>query len=157
MLMSECVKACLFLNMFNFSCLDCGNNSLQSRVLPTVRAPAKSSDTSNTERPQAVEKSSDSSRTAAEGYLEEAYKGGGFSTSLHSVSLSQLHHHFPKVQDLCGHSQITVHSRNKAAYKQLKEAQIMILLHRLVQKVSSTMAALLDKFIALKTQSCLTH
>ncbi|XP_037541821.1 cilia- and flagella-associated protein 36 [Nematolebias whitei] len=61
--------------------LDCGKNSIQSRVLPTVRAPAKFSDASKSERPQTVEKSSNGSRTAAEGYLEEACKGVGFSKS----------------------------------------------------------------------------
>ncbi|XP_017282951.1 cilia- and flagella-associated protein 36 isoform X2 [Kryptolebias marmoratus] len=53
---------------------DCGKNSIQSRVLPTVRAPAKSREASNSSSPPAVERGSDSSdsrRAAAEACLEE--------------------------------------------------------------------------------------
>ncbi|XP_013884328.1 cilia- and flagella-associated protein 36 isoform X2 [Austrofundulus limnaeus] len=59
---------------------DCGKNSIQSRVLPTVRAPVKSSEVSNSNSSQTVEPSSNGSRTAAEACPEQAYKEDGFST-----------------------------------------------------------------------------
>ncbi|XP_017282961.1 cilia- and flagella-associated protein 36 isoform X3 [Kryptolebias marmoratus] len=67
---------------------DCGKNSIQSRVLPTVRAPAKSREASNSSSPPAVERGSDSSdsrRAAAEACLEE----GGLSKPNPQLSASE--------------------------------------------------------------------
>ncbi|XP_013884399.1 cilia- and flagella-associated protein 36 isoform X3 [Austrofundulus limnaeus] len=68
---------------------DCGKNSIQSRVLPTVRAPVKSSEVSNSNSSQTVEPSSNGSRTAAEACPEQAYKEDGFSTPYTQLSSSE--------------------------------------------------------------------
>lgn len=75
------------LNIPNLWCPDCGKNSIQFRVLPTVKAPVKSSEVSNSNSSQTVEQSINGSHTAAEAYLQEAYKEVGFSTP-YTVSLS---------------------------------------------------------------------
>lgn len=66
---------------------DCSSNSVQCKVLPAVRAPAKSDEPSSTNSPHRKEQSS--SQTAAESYLEEAHKEAGFSKPFTELSASQ--------------------------------------------------------------------
>lgn len=65
-------------------CADCGSNSAEPRVLPAVRAPVKSGETSVSLSPDTKEQSS--SQTAAEAWLEEAHREAGFSKP-YTVSL----------------------------------------------------------------------
>ncbi|GAA6234604.1 cilia- and flagella-associated protein 36 isoform X2 [Lates japonicus] len=67
---------------------ECGSNSVESRVLPAVRAPVKSSEPSVSSRPLTKEQSS-SSQTAAETWLEEAHREAGFSKPYTELSASQ--------------------------------------------------------------------
>lgn len=64
---------------------DCGSNSAEPRVLPAVRAPVKSGETSLS--PDTKEQSS--SQTAAEAWLEEAHREAGFSKPYTELSASQ--------------------------------------------------------------------
>ncbi|XP_018550780.1 cilia- and flagella-associated protein 36 isoform X2 [Lates calcarifer] len=67
---------------------ECGSNSVESRVLPAVRAPVKSSEPSVSSSPLTKEQSS-SSQTAAETWLEEAHREAGFSKPYTELSASQ--------------------------------------------------------------------
>ncbi|XP_070772113.1 cilia- and flagella-associated protein 36 isoform X1 [Enoplosus armatus] len=67
---------------------DCGSNGVESRVLPAVRAPVKSSEPSVSLGPDTKESSS-SSQTAAEALLEEAHREAGFSKPYTELSASQ--------------------------------------------------------------------
>ncbi|XP_039994846.1 cilia- and flagella-associated protein 36 isoform X2 [Xiphias gladius] len=67
---------------------DCDSNSVESRVLPAVRAPVKSSELSVSNSRHTVEQSS-SSQTAAEMWLEEAHREAGFSKPYTELSVSQ--------------------------------------------------------------------
>jgi len=69
-------------------CTDGGSNSVQSKVLPAVRPPAKSSEPSNSNSSHTKEQST-SSQTSAEAYLEEAHREAGFSKP-YTVSLILL-------------------------------------------------------------------
>ncbi|XP_034753724.1 cilia- and flagella-associated protein 36 isoform X2 [Etheostoma cragini] len=66
---------------------DCGSNCVESKVLPAVRAPVKSSEPSISLSPGNKEQSS--SQTAAEAWLEEAHKEAGFSKPYTELSVSQ--------------------------------------------------------------------
>ncbi|XP_044228316.1 cilia- and flagella-associated protein 36 isoform X2 [Thunnus albacares] len=66
---------------------DCGSNSAEPRVLPAVRAPVKSGETSVSLSPDTKEQSS--SQTAAEAWLEEAHREAGFSKPYTELSASQ--------------------------------------------------------------------
>ncbi|KAG8000249.1 Inactive phospholipase D5, partial [Nibea albiflora] len=66
----------------------CGSNGVESTVLPAVRAPGKSGETSVGLSPDTKEKSS-SSQTAAEAWLEEAHREAGFSKPYTELSASQ--------------------------------------------------------------------
>uniref|UniRef100_A0A3B3C1T5 Cilia- and flagella-associated protein 36 n=1 Tax=Oryzias melastigma TaxID=30732 RepID=A0A3B3C1T5_ORYME len=66
---------------------DCGNNGAQPRVLPAVRAPARSSEPSSTNGTHTKEQSS--SPAAAKAYLEEACREAGFSKGYTELSASQ--------------------------------------------------------------------
>ncbi|KAK2824518.1 hypothetical protein Q5P01_021693 [Channa striata] len=67
---------------------DCGSNSVESRVLPAVRAPVKSSEPPLSSSPHDKEPSS-SSQTAAEAWLEEAHREAGFSKPYTELSEAQ--------------------------------------------------------------------
>lgn len=67
---------------------DCGSNSVESRVLPAVRAPVKSAEPSVSSSPHTKEQSS-GSQTAAESWLEEAHREAGFSQPYTELSVSQ--------------------------------------------------------------------
>ncbi|MEQ2227718.1 hypothetical protein ILYODFUR_001121 [Ilyodon furcidens] len=67
---------------------DCGGSSIQSRILPAVRAPTKSSESSDANSRQTEERSS-SREAAAEAYLEEAHREAGFSKPYTELSPSQ--------------------------------------------------------------------
>lgn len=67
---------------------DCGSNSVESRVLPAVRAPVKPGEPSASNSPHTKEQSS-SSRTVAETWLEEAHREAGFSKPYTELSVSQ--------------------------------------------------------------------
>ncbi|KAM9344804.1 cilia- and flagella-associated protein 36 [Symphorus nematophorus] len=66
----------------------CGSNGVESRVLPAVRAPVKSSEPPISVSPDTKEQSS-SSQTAAEACLEEAHREAGFSKPYTELSASQ--------------------------------------------------------------------
>ncbi|KAG7228517.1 hypothetical protein INR49_007691 [Caranx melampygus] len=68
---------------------DCGSNSVESRVLPAVRAPVKPGEPSASNSPHTKEQSSSSSRTVAETWLEEAHREAGFSKPYTELSVSQ--------------------------------------------------------------------
>ncbi|XP_015238447.1 PREDICTED: cilia- and flagella-associated protein 36 isoform X2 [Cyprinodon variegatus] len=63
-------------------------SSVQPNLLPAVRAPTKSSESSDANRHQAEEQSS-STEAAAEAYLEEAHREAGFSKPYTELSPSQ--------------------------------------------------------------------
>ncbi|KAF0027081.1 hypothetical protein F2P81_019822 [Scophthalmus maximus] len=65
---------------------DCGSSS-ESRVLPAVRAPVKSSEPSISSGPHTKEQSS--IQTAVETWLEEAHREAGFSKPFTELSVSQ--------------------------------------------------------------------
>ncbi|KAM3606745.1 uncharacterized protein V6R79_022512 [Siganus canaliculatus] len=67
----------------------CGSNGVESKVLPAVRAPAKSSEPSVSLSPDTKEQSSSQSQTAAEAWLEEAHREAGFSKPYTELSASQ--------------------------------------------------------------------
>ncbi|XP_072246786.1 cilia- and flagella-associated protein 36 isoform X2 [Leuresthes tenuis] len=67
---------------------DGGSNSVQSKVLPALRPPAKSSEPSNRNSSHTKEQST-SSQTSAEAYLEEAHREAGFSKPYTDLSASQ--------------------------------------------------------------------
>ncbi|KAM4590992.1 cilia- and flagella-associated protein 36 isoform 2-T2 [Odontesthes bonariensis] len=67
---------------------DCGSNSVQSRVLPAVRPPAKSGEPSNSSGSLPKEQST-SSQASPEAYLEEAHREAGFSKPFTELSASQ--------------------------------------------------------------------
>ncbi|KAA8583577.1 cilia- and flagella-associated protein 36 [Etheostoma spectabile] len=66
---------------------DCGSNGVESKVLPAVRAPVKSSEPSISLSPGTKEQGS--SQTAAETWLEEAHREAGFSKPYTELSVSQ--------------------------------------------------------------------
>ncbi|XP_069394913.1 cilia- and flagella-associated protein 36 isoform X4 [Paralichthys olivaceus] len=68
---------------------DCSSNSVESRVLPAVRAPVKSGEPSVSSLPRTTEQSSSRSQTAAETCLEEAHREAGFSKPFTELSASQ--------------------------------------------------------------------
>ncbi|XP_055358639.1 cilia- and flagella-associated protein 36 isoform X2 [Betta splendens] len=68
---------------------DCGRNSVESGVLPAVRAPVKYGEPSHSSSPQNKEQRSSSSHTAAETWLEEAHKEAGFSKPYTELTVSQ--------------------------------------------------------------------
>ncbi|XP_026165793.1 cilia- and flagella-associated protein 36 isoform X1 [Mastacembelus armatus] len=68
---------------------DCGSNSVESRLLPAVRAPVKSSEPSVSSSPHTKEQSSSTSQSAAEVWLEEAHREAGFSKPYTELSVSQ--------------------------------------------------------------------
>ncbi|KAI3363402.1 hypothetical protein L3Q82_012017, partial [Scortum barcoo] len=65
----------------------CGSNGVESRVLPAVRAPAKSGEPSIS--PDTKERSSSSGQSVAEAWLEEAHREAGFSKPFTELSASQ--------------------------------------------------------------------
>ncbi|XP_067371329.1 cilia- and flagella-associated protein 36 isoform X3 [Channa argus] len=67
---------------------DCGSHSVESRVLPEVRASVKTSEPSLSSSPHPKEQSS-SSQTAAEAWLEEAHREAGFSKPYTELSEAQ--------------------------------------------------------------------
>ncbi|XP_056251032.1 cilia- and flagella-associated protein 36 isoform X1 [Seriola aureovittata] len=67
---------------------DCGSNSGESRVLPAVRAPVKPSEPSVSNSAHTKEQSN-SSKTVAETWLEEAHREAGFSKPYTELSVSQ--------------------------------------------------------------------
>ncbi|TKS85821.1 Cilia- and flagella-associated protein 36 [Collichthys lucidus] len=67
----------------------CGSNGVESTVLPAVRAPVKSGEPSIGLSPDTKEKSSSSSQSAAETWLEEAHREAGFSKPYTELSASQ--------------------------------------------------------------------
>ncbi|XP_029963432.1 cilia- and flagella-associated protein 36 isoform X2 [Salarias fasciatus] len=75
---------------------DCGSNGVESRVLPAVKAPAKSGEPSLSSSsggggggPQTKEQSGVRSQTPAESWLEEAHREAGFSEPYTELSASQ--------------------------------------------------------------------
>ncbi|KAM4729683.1 cilia- and flagella-associated protein 36 isoform 2-T2 [Anableps anableps] len=67
---------------------DSGSSSIQSGVLPAVRTPTKSSESSDANSHQSVEQSR-SREAVAEAYLEEAHREAGFSKPYTELSPSQ--------------------------------------------------------------------
>lgn len=65
---------------------DCGSNGVESRVLPAVRAPVKSSELISN---SLTKEQSSSSQTSAETCLEEAHREAGFSKPFTELSASQ--------------------------------------------------------------------
>lgn len=65
---------------------DCGSNGVESRVLPAVRAPVKSSELISNSH---IKDQSSSSQTSAETCLEEAHREAGFSKPFTELSASQ--------------------------------------------------------------------
>uniref|UniRef100_A0A3P8RUB9 Cilia- and flagella-associated protein 36 n=1 Tax=Amphiprion percula TaxID=161767 RepID=A0A3P8RUB9_AMPPE len=65
---------------------DCGSNGVESRVLPAVRPPVKSSELISNSH---IKEQSSSSQTSAETCLEEAHREAGFSKPFTELSASQ--------------------------------------------------------------------
>lgn len=66
-----------------------GSNTVESRVLPAVRPPVKSSKPPVSLSPDIKSQSSSSSQSAAEAWLEEAHREAGFSKPYTELSVSQ--------------------------------------------------------------------
>ncbi|CAJ1067071.1 cilia- and flagella-associated protein 36 isoform X3 [Xyrichtys novacula] len=68
---------------------DSGSNGVESRVLPAVRAPVKSSEPSASLIPESTRQSSSSSQSTAEVWLEEAHREAGFTKPFVELTTSQ--------------------------------------------------------------------